>query len=657
ALEGVSRLVAPTPREEAGAIALAFREVLETPGRTAMLVTPDRGLARRVAAEMRRWGVEIDDSAGRPLDRTPTGVMLRLVAEAAAQELAPVPLLSLLKHPLAGLGWDVATTRRNVRALERAVLRGVRPAPGLPGLHGALKGDPQHDGLLKVLESALQRFLTLLAAETVEITELLRAHVAAAEALATTDDVAGPDRLWAGEGGEAAAAFVADLAEAAPTLGPIAGRDYPALFEALMGGRVVRPRFGTHPRLTILGLLEARLQSADLMILGGLNEGTWPPEPAASPWMSRPMMAHFGLPLPERRIGLTAHDFVQAACAPRVMLTRAERVDGTPTVPSRWLVRLEALLDDAGRAAFDADPRLLHWLDRLDRPEGDPAPLPPPLPRPPVAARPRTLYVTHVETWVRDPYAFYAKHVLGLRTLDPVDQEPGPAQRGILVHDILGDFMQNTPDGTLEDLLAAGERAFAAQGDRPGLRAFWWPRFARAAKTLMDFEAAWRAEGWAPAVVEEEGSLALPDLAFTLKAKADRIDRKPDGTIAVMDYKTGQVPTKKAVETGLSPQLTLEAAIAREGQFPGLPKGTVAALLYLAMGGGKSAPVPGPLKLDPEAEADKALAGLKRMITRYDFEDTPYPSRPKVQFQFREGDYDHLARVREWGADGDGDDA
>src|SRR6185312_1123512 len=338
ALDGVQRIDCAGPQEEAGVIALLLRAIAEEPGKRAALVTPDRGLARRVAAELKRWDIDVDDSAGQPLDQTAPGAFLRLTAEMLAEELAPVPLLAALKHPLAGGGLEVAAFRAWVRRFEMAALRGARPAPGIVGLRSALtdKEADEFGALLDRLATLAAPLDRLIAAPQAGLGDLIDAHVGFAEGLATSTGESGAARLWAGDAGEAVATFIANLRQAASGFPPLPGDRYPALLGSLLSMQVARPRYGRHPRLAIWGPLEARLQYADLLILGGLNEGTWPAEVAADPWLSRPMRRDFGLPAPERRIGLAAHDFTQAMGAPAVALTRALRVEGTPTVPSRW---------------------------------------------------------------------------------------------------------------------------------------------------------------------------------------------------------------------------------------------------------------------------------------------------------------------------------
>jgi len=655
ALVGVERIECASEQEEAGAIALVLRQALENEGRTAALVTPDRGLARRVAAELRRWGVEIDDSAGQPLDCTPPGTFLRLISQMVVGGFAPVPLLAALKHPLAGGGGPTAALRAAVRRLEIEVLRGPRPAAGLAGLRATLPQDtPALTRLLDTLDEATRPFALLIESRKAALPDLLRAHVAMAEALAATDHVDGATRLWASDDGEAAAAFVAELADAGQVLDAVPSASYPALFDTLMAGRVVRPRWGRHPRLNIWGLLEARLQHADVLVLGGLNEGTWPPEAEASPWMSRPMLSRFGLPQPERRIGQTAHDFAQAFSAPRVVLSRASRVGGTPTVPSRWLLRIENLVQETAlEAAFRPDPRWRGWWSGLDG-VTDPKPVAAPAPRPPVAARPRRLSVTAIETWIRDPYAIYARRVLGLKPLDPLDAEPGAAERGTIIHKALEKFVAATPgdlpDDALEHLVAIGHDVFRDTLARPGVRAFWWPRFQRIARWFVEFERRQRAAGLAVAATEVDGVIEIPGPAgpFALTARADRIDRRADGGLRVVDYKTGQTPSWRQVKSGLVPQLTLGAAIAQAGGFKDLDAGTVEELAYLRLSGGRKPGEEIVFADEVGAVTAEALDGLSRRVAAYDDPATPYLSRPRPMFIGRFGDYDHLARVKEW---------
>lgn len=662
ALSGLRRLDCESPEAEARAVALLMRETLETPEKTAALITSDRGLARRVAAELKRWDLAVDDSAGVPLLQTPPGLFFRLLAAAVAEGLAPVPLLALLKHPLAALGLAPAICRRLVRVLERKVLRGPRPAPAIAGLRAALAevGDDSRVGqFLDALEPRLGPLTAAFERPTARFHELLETHIATAERLAESDRERGPDRLWAGDAGETLATAVADIAEATHDLEEMAPANYPAALEAMLHGIAVRPRYGRHPRLFIWGPLEARLQRADLTILGGLNEGTWPAEPEPDPWLSRPMRARFGLPPPERRIGLAAHDFVQGAMAPEAVLTRAVRVEGTPTVPARWLLRLDALLTALGVAnALIRSASIEAWAAALDQPERF-QPLPPPAPRPPVGLRPRQLSVTQIGTWMADPYAIYARHVLRLKKLEPLDAEIGPADRGTLVHRILDRFLASFPEALPEDaetrlIGLADEMLQKAGAARPSVWAYWRPRLKRIACWFIAEERR-RRPAARPLATEVEGTLTLagPAGPFLLTAKADRIDRLADGRLAIIDYKTGSVPTKSAVEGGTAPQLPLEAAIARAGGFQMVPAGEVAKLAYWRVTGGREPGAVQPIAAGEEAAhlAAEALDGLARLIALFDDPATPYESVPWPERTPRFSDYRHLARIAEWSQD------
>ena len=662
ALAGVERVDCANEAEEAGVIALMLRHALETPGRTAALVTPDRQLARRVAAELGRWGIEIDDSAGQPLADTPPGGFLRLVAAMAASAMAPLATLSALKHPLAAGGMAPGAFRQTVRLLEKAILRGPRPAPGFEGLRAALSTARGDTGDLETLIDGLaDRLRPLLDAldGSRPLGELVDIHIAAAESLAESDAESGPARLWLGDAGEALAGFIDEMRQASAILAKVDGRDYPALFDALIAGRVVRPRYGRHPRLNIWGPLEARLQHADLLILGGLNEATWPPEPAADPWMSRPMREKFGLPPAERRIGLAAHDFTQAFAAPRVALVRAARRDGAPSVPSRWLTRLDTVLGE-NRDALKPDkpwPALYHALQRPDAFIN----IDPPAPCPPLDARPRELSVTRIEMWMRDPYAIYASRILKLKALEPIEAEPGAADRGTFIHAALDAFVRENPDplpaDALDRLIACGEAAFGAALERPAVRAFWWPRFLRVAEWFLDVERGRRAGSIESSITECSGAYEIeaPYKPFTLTAKADRIDVLRTGGAAIIDYKTGTTPSDKMVRFGYSPQLPLEAVILAAGGFEGMAAAEAAELAYWRLTGGEPPGEIRPVKAEIGELVAAARRGLAGLVAAFDDPATAYHATPRPRHAPAYNDYLHLARTAEWSAGGRGD--
>ena len=664
ALSHVVRVDCASEHQEALVAALAMREALERPGRTAALVTPDRELARRVAAELRRWNVEVDDSAGIPLADTPPASLLRLLAAAADQAFAPVSLLALLKHPLCAAGLRRGELLSLARLLDRRLLRGPMPPPGLESLRRRNADSPRPQErqtiarLLERIEAATASLVSLLMQEHADATKLLEATLQAGEAIAATNETAGARILWAGEAGEALANLVSDASEAMAALGEIACASWPALLAVLLQGGVVRPRQPRHPRLSIWGPLEARLQRADLMLLGGLNEATWPRLPDTGPWLSRPMRSQLGLPQPERRIGQAAHDFVSAFAADRVMLLRAERVEGAPTVPARWLARLDALLgyDPAGSAAvpqYIAEGRAWRdWAEALDHPAVE-TPRNRPEPRPPVVDRPRRLYVSAVEQWRRDPYGLYARHVLKLRRLDPLEAVAGAAERGEGLHKVLHEFVLTHRDvwpvDAASQLEAAGERVLAAFLEAPTVRAFWWPRFRRLVRWFAAEEGRRRREGIRPAAAEIEGMMELagPAGRFQLLARADRIDLLPDGSIDVIDYKTGRVPTPAELDALFAPQLLLEAAMAQAGSFPDIAGGKAVDVHYWQIDGrDEGGRVIAIKELLPHTEA--MLDTLQRMIARYDDPTVPYLPVPWPKYGPYFNDYDHLERITEW---------
>jgi len=533
---------------EAQGIALALREALETPGRTAALVTPDRMLARRVSALLRRWGVEADDSAGRALGETPVGTLLLAIVSAAAEELAPVPLLALLKHPLVGgEGDERLRWLESVRALDLA-LRGPRPAAGIQGLDDHLRGAGAWAKLRPVIES---------------IAGVLRWPVgigAFARALGNAATTLAGERAWGGADGRMAAEFLAEIeaaAGAAPLLTLDAG-DALAVLRGLLDRQRVRPPYGGHPRIFIWGLLEARLQQADFVVLGGLNEGVWPAAAAPDPWLAPKIRANLGLPGLDFRIGLSAHDFASALGAPQVLVTRARRNERTPTVASRFWLRLEAMTGGITR-----DTRLERLVGVLDDP-GESAPASRPQPSPAAELRPRRISVTSVDRLKADPFAFYAQAMLGLRTLDPLDADHSAAWKGTAVHKVLEDWL-NEDDCTPEALLPRAEALLAGEAIHPMLRALWAPRLLEAIKWIEEQGRADRALGRRPLKAEITGEAEIDQV--TVHGKADRIDVLADGGLAIVDYKTGKAPAQKAVDAGFALQLGLLGLIARAGGF------------------------------------------------------------------------------------------
>ncbi len=655
ALSNISLVEARTTREEALVVACALREALEIPGRKAALVTPDRALARRVAAELIRWDIAVDDSAGIPLSGTVPGTFLALLARAVAERMAPLPLLALLKHPLAAGGAEPAQFRRRVRDLEIAIFRGLRPDPDLAGIARRLKNEKIPTDLLlwfAGISRLLDEMADAMRRPDADLGELAQLHAAAAEALATTPTKTGAERLWGQPAGEAAAALMSELCRDGAGIPLHPAGHYADVFRELAQLRAVRPNYNLHPRLAILGPLEARLLDFDLIILGSLNEGKWPAQTATDPWLSRPMRHALGLDSPERRIGLAAHDFASLAASRTVLLTRSQKQNGSPTVPSRWLLRLKQLASGMGvETMLNARSDLIKWANQLDR--SDPVKRATrPAPAPPAAVRPRSLSVTEIETWIRDPYAIYAKHVLRLRPLDTVDQEPGPAERGSAIHRAMERFLISfpgtLPHDALDEFLRMGRQAFVETGADPSALALWMPRFERAARWFIAYESG-RRQNIERSFVEIRGVWKIrSEFGFELRGRADRIDVFAGGHAAIIDYKTGRAPSNRQIQQLLTPQLPLEGAMLLDGAFPEIRVSALSNLVHVQLTG---ADPPGrELAADLDANVSAAEAGrlLCQLVQRYENPAEPYRSRVAPYRMRDAGDYDHLARVAEW---------
>jgi ATP-dependent helicase/nuclease subunit B len=678
AMADVSVIETANAEEEALAIAVCLREAIEAPRKTAALVTPDRSLARRVVAALERWDVEVDDSGGDALADTPAGIFARLVAEVALGGFEPAPLLALLKHSLFRLGAGSGAHARAVAALERAVLHGPRPRRGSTGLaHALATFKAKRDGLhhndprslvpaadLPAAEKLVENLTQALAAletlgqKQLSLSVLCAAHARALEMLAHDGKAIAAYAETDGQQLQRALETVAE-SDASQTL-ELATGEYPDVFRLICSGRARRRAETGNPRVRVFGLLESRLQTADRIVLGGLNEGVWPPDTRNDPWLSRQMRLELGLNLPELRVGLSAHDFAQGLGAPEVILTRAAKQGGAPTVSSRFLQRLAAVAGaERWKEAQARGARYTDYARALDHPEKI-SPVARPQPVPPPEARPSRLSVTDIENWLRDPYTIYAKHVLRLFPLEAIDTPPGAADRGTFIHDAIGEFTKTFADALPADvareLTSLGKKHFAPLEDFEEARAFWWTRFLRIADWFGGWERA-RRSGAEKIFAEISGKLPIPlgKTEFLLTARADRIERRTDGSYAILDYKTGQPPTEPQVRSGLAPQLTLEAAILRHGGFPRIAPGSVSEIGYVRLKGGDPPGEPKTITLKdgtPDSSADTALQRLTGIALKFLVDGEPYRSLVHPMWKRHYGDYDHLARVKEWSASG-----
>lgn len=667
---GLSGLVVVGARDvEACALnaALLLRETLETPGRTAALVTPDQDLARRVAARLARWGIVADASAGEPLARHPCAVLAGLTAAALSDPASPSVLLGILKHPHVRLGRSEAELASAREALERKALRRTRPgtlAELKTFAETARDPDPEAVRLVDDLAAVLSPADAGADPDPyLDASAWARRLTQAMEALCSHPG-GGTGGLWAGPDGEAMSRLLALFIEEGEASPPLSAAAFAELLEAVIGGESVRSARATHPRLRILGAMEARMARADRLILAGLEEGVWPQAAGVDPFLSRGMRARLGLPPAERRIALSAHDFAQSACAPEVYLLHARRRRDAPALESRWLWRLRTLAKGAG-LSLPTRPDLEAIAHAADAP-GDFAPAPRPAPCPPVEDRPRKMAVTRIETLVRDPYAVWARDILRLYALERPDAPVDVRLRGTAIHSALEAFVRAYPD-----TLPRGAERHLDQLYVEALKVAGMDAAGLARETALSREiAAWmvaqereRRKDGRRIEVERKGELTFPARAgpFTLTAKADRIEIGPGPIGRILDYKTGLPPSEKMVRTGFSPQLTLTGAILMKGGFPGLGAPEPGELAYVRLTGRRPAgeirdALPkGP---DPSTAALAALEGLEALVARYDDPSRVYPSRTApATVKMYDSDYDHLARVREWSAIGGEDEA
>ena len=686
AFKGLSLIEAETDDEEAMSIALIMRETLEDPDATAALVTPDPALARRVKAKLRRWDVNVDYSQGEPLEETQMGAYLAGLMRVIIDPDNPVHLAFIAKHPLTAMGWEDGHLAKSWRRIERKALRG--PRRNIKDID-AMRFDKTHYGREIFNDEDRAAIDDLLAFDTAikqavnsaeppcYANDWARTLAALSETLATTNDAPGKARLWLGEAGEKAALLLTQLIEHGGLLPPMEASSFADVFGNLMRGQVVRPRYGTHPRLQILGPLEARMLWADTVILGGLNEGIWPAAPSVEPFLSRSMRRALGLSLPERRYGLSAHDFAELASNPTVVLTRSKRNDSGPAVASRWLWRLKTLargahMDEDGQdlsaAVFKPDQDYLGWARAVDAVDaGEVSATERPEPAPPLSARwpkGREISVTRLTTLIRDPYAHYARTILGLEPLDDLDIGLDARVLGTAIHSVLEDFSKRygdtIPDDGHEVLVTNLASSLSVLNVPDAMVYAERPRLNRIADKYLDWFAKSRADGWHTAGLEISGRMSVSAKGgeFHATAIADRIDYR-SGEYRLVDYKTGKPPSSKVIKAGFDAQLPLQVVMIDQDGFKDLV-GTVGDMSYLSLQGfNDDAPFKSLQKENgswsPEDYAQAAEEAFQKLIDYFDTEGSVYHAQPRIQYENIYGDYDHLSRRAEWAKAGDKD--
>ena len=658
ALENVTLVEAPSPRSEALTIALRLRQAVED-GQKAAVITPDRMLTRQITAALDAWDILPDDSAGTPLQLSPPGRFLRHVAALLHRRLDAEALLTLLKHPLTHSATDRGDHVLNTQRLELKIRQKGLPYPDAEGVSRLMKkavSSADQQGKIDRWADWVGRTITgrEMTGER-PLSEWVEAHISLSETISSGPDTADTGELWQKNAGQAALKVIDNLRDQAEYGSSMTAADYANLVGALLAEGEVRDRDAPHPDVMIWGTLEARVQGADLVILAGLNDGTWPEAPAPDPWLNRKLRNAAGLLLPERRIGLSAHDYQQAIAAPEVWLTRAIRSDDAETVASRWINRLCNLLDGL---KTQHGPELLKgmrgrgndWIAKaalFEAVESEPS-APRPSPRPPLAARPREMVVTDIKHLIRDPYAIYAKRVLRLRKLGPLVQNPDALSRGTVSHEVMERFIRLTMDNpralTRDAMLECAQTVLQESVPWPAARALWLARLQRIADWFIANEHRRRSTA-TPVALEQQaaGKLVLQDIGFTLIGRADRIDRTDSGEVLLYDYKTGAAPTTKQ-QRSFDKQLLIEAAMIEEGAFENIEPSTVLDAVFISLGSGLSE-VSAPLEDEP---TQKVLDELRQLIVAYQDPAQGFTARRMMQKDSFGSDYDLLSRFGEW---------
>ncbi|MXQ08230.1 double-strand break repair protein AddB [Alphaproteobacteria bacterium GH1-50] len=644
---------APGQRAEATAISVAIRDAVER-GETVALITPDRVLGRRVAASLARWDIQPDDSAGQPLNQTAPGRFLRQAVRLIGAEVTSEALVAMLKHPLVRSGdADRGPHLLHTRDFELLLRRRGTHLPGQADLDAFTDAKPERsewaDWIARVLDIAR-------VVPDPSLGLMVDAHLRLAELIA--DGGTGGGTLWREQAGRDISVLMDRFRETGASGAPMPLPDYIRLFDRALAAENMRNPDTVRRDVMIWGTLEARVQGASLVILGGLNDGSWPGTPSADPWLNRAMRREAGLLLPERQIGLSAHDYQQAVAAETVILSRSLRDAEAQTVPSRWLNRFTNLLrglpNQNGQAALDAmkdrGKRYLDIAQGLETPVEPEQPAPRPAPAPPVSVRPRTLSVTEIETLIRDPYAIYAKHVLRVKPLDPLRPRPDMALRGIVYHEIMDRALAFGPfedAKSLEQCLISKAREVLGETvPWPSARVQWGAHFEAIAPGFSEREIVRQVRAqriWR----EQWGEIPLGN-GYTIKGKADRIDLLKDGRLAIFDYKAGGPPSAKRMRY-FQRQLLIEAVMAKAGGFKDIDPAEVAFVSHLGLDRKHGEDMHELVAGDElDFRTVTISAELSQLVTAFDNPDKGYPSRRAMEELAWDGDYDHLARYGEW---------
>lgn len=678
ALQHVSLIEAPTENEEALAIALALREAIEDSSKTAALVTGDRILARRVAVQLARFGVIANSSVGEPLSETAPLNFVRLLLSAIFDDPDGLYFLSLMKHPYFHAGFSRSETRALVERFEFLFLRedfnkeqlslkfdikscvqffeGVKASWEEERLQKEGELLSKISCLLRRIEVAIKPLMVFYGAEAASIDKLSIATVSVCEELAK--DMQGEHKLYEGEAGKAFVCFFQELILERSEF-TFSSQEWPSILSALLVDINITPEAYGHDRLYIWGRLEARLQTVDTVVIAGMNEGEMPKVQGSDPFMSRMMKQEISLKPPEYKIGIEAHDFSMLFGMDRVILSRSLRTGGEPTQKSRWLERLQILAGEENFAMIrKRGKKYLSYGHLLD--ESSLVSLAErPCPKPSVHIRPKHYSVTDLELLQNNPYAIYAKKILRLKPLSPIRREISKRALGIFFHALIARLGSVSWKGSEEALrkqfLQILEEEFSQLRLEPAVEILWYSRFYALGEDYIYWE---RAQASSEKFFEIS-SLPLPigDSGAFVKGRADRIQKNIDGTVDIIDFKTGALPSKTSVYNFEKLQLLLEAILLQEGAFLIKPPVKLGKLFYIHLGTRGSLEIlditegkrKDGIALTAEELAREAWERLEDLIKYYNNPQSGYISyRISRDSSSYENAYDHLSRVKEW---------
>jgi len=637
-LDNIKYIMANTAEQEALTIALLLRQSLQTKDKTASFVTTDRTLARRVIAQMKRWQIHLDDSAGIPFKHTPTGSFLLQILNLAENFEDKTQMLALFKHPLFANAQEPTKMRMDIKNAEKNARR-------------------EHtDFSFQFSDKAKDFFDLFKTDQLVNTKELLIKHLSLAEEFAQTDNQSGGEILWQSPFGKQLYQMLQDILKDIEILPTISTHQYANFFNTLIAFQQARQPYGYHQRLKVLGPIEARFTHTDLCIIGGLNEQVFPPLADTGPWLNRPMRKQLGLPNAEARITTLAHDFMHVMGAKEIILTRSVKNGGAPTVPSRFLQRLQmtAQINDLQIPTFVA-----HLADLVDTPDEKQA-IVRPCPCPKAETRPTKLSVTNVELLKRNPYAIYAKYILSLYPLDDWDKPAKGAQYGQALHETMAELINlSAKDFNEKEALTIFRQALKKNLLPKSDCIFYESQFKSCVLPFVLKQQEELKKQRIPSYTEIKGecSFNINNKPFTLTARVDRIDLSDQNTAKVIDYKTGSPPAFSEVVKGISPQLTLEAWMILQNAFPNIKADKIEDMEYWHMS--KNPCIKGyqksKNKIDLDVLLNKTELGLKKMLKTYADGKTPYEVEPIASIAPKYDNYALLSRKKEWAHEDEGE--